>query len=753
MGRIEKSLPTINKAGFEKAPGNAVQTAAAASFAALLAKIDYLSANDIEDIRRAYRFADEAHLGQMRSSGAPYITHPIAVAGLCADWKLDAQALMAALMHDVLEDCGVTKIEMAEKFGVAVADLVDGLTKLEKLEFDNREENQAESFRKMLLAMARDVRVILIKLADRTHNMRTMADMPRSKWQRISRETADIYAPIAHRLGLNQTYRELEDLSLRFLRPWRYQTLTKAVDRARRRRSDLIERVKDDVLTALANHNIYANVQGREKTLTSVYKKMQEKHLSFSQVSDLYGFRVILPNVIDCYTALGLLHQIYKPVPGRFKDYIAIPKVNGYQSLHTTLVGPAGINIEIQLRTIEMDRVAEAGVAAHWLYKADDPDGEGNERLNAQWVQSMLDIQQETRDTAEFWDHIKIDLFPDSVYIFTPKGKILAMPRGATAVDFAYAIHTDVGQQAVSATINGEPAPLRSEIQNGDVVDIETASMSSPNPAWLTFVKTGRARSKIRNFLKQMAEDQSRALGEKLLRQSLRAEGFAQLPNENTDEEVWAKLLRFAGNKTSTELLSDIGLGKRIASMIAKKLTSLLIEQGLRPDMLLISTARFTQANDETVSQGVFSLDGSEGSSVLYAQCCSPIPGDRVLGYLGRGDGLAVHTEECPVGRRLVERDSERFLSVEWADEPSRAFESRLVVNVDNGKGVLARVAATLTSSEADITHVDMSGNDRNQVELHFTVAVRNRRHLADILRAVKRTPSVLRAHRQKSRA
>ncbi len=753
MGRIEKSLPTINKAGFEKAPGNAVQTAAAASFAALLAKIDYLSANDIEDIRRAYRFADEAHLGQMRSSGAPYITHPIAVAGLCADWKLDAQALMAALMHDVLEDCGVTKIEMAEKFGVAVADLVDGLTKLEKLEFDNREENQAESFRKMLLAMARDVRVILIKLADRTHNMRTMADMPRSKWQRISRETADIYAPIAHRLGLNQTYRELEDLSLRFLRPWRYQTLTKAVDRARRRRSDLIERVKDDVLTALANHNIYANVQGREKTLTSVYKKMQEKHLSFSQVSDLYGFRVILPNVIDCYTALGLLHQIYKPVPGRFKDYIAIPKVNGYQSLHTTLVGPAGINIEIQLRTIEMDRVAEAGVAAHWLYKADDPDGEGNERLNAQWVQSMLDIQQETRDTAEFWDHIKIDLFPDSVYIFTPKGKILAMPRGATAVDFAYAIHTDVGQQAVSATINGEPAPLRSEIQNGDVVDIETASMSSPNPAWLTFVKTGRARSKIRNFLKQMAEDQSRALGEKLLRQSLRAEGFAQMPNENTDEEVWAKLLRFAGNKTSTELLSDIGLGKRIASMIGKKLTSLLIEQGLRPDMLLISTARFTQANDETVSQGVFSLDGSEGSSVLYAQCCSPIPGDRVLGYLGRGDGLAVHTEECPVGRRLVERDSERFLSVEWADEPSRAFESRLVVNVDNGKGVLARVAATLTSSEADITHVDMSGNDRNHVELHFTVAVRNRRHLADILRAVKRTPSVLRAHRQKSRA
>lgn len=751
MGRVEKVTEVANTS--KQQPGSAVQSAAAASFAALLGKLDYLGESDIEDIRKAYKFADEAHLGQMRKSGAPYITHPIAVAGLCADWKLDAQALMAALMHDVLEDCGVTKIEMAERFGISVADLVDGLTKLEKLEFDSREENQAESFRKMLLAMARDVRVILIKLADRIHNMRTMGDMPRSKWGRISRETADIYAPIAHRLGLNVTYRELQDLSFRFLHPWRYQTLNKAVEKARRRRNDLIDRVKDEVLNGLANHNLYADIQGREKTLYSIYDKMNEKRLTFSQVSDLYGFRVILPKLTDCYTAMGLLHQLYKPVPGRFKDYIAIPKVNGYQSLHTTLVGPAGINIEIQFRTTEMDVVAESGVAAHWLYKAADPDSENSQKLGAQWVQSLLDIQQETRDAAEFWDHIKIDLFPDSVYVFTPKGKILSMPRGATLVDFAYAIHSDVGQRAVAATVNGEPVPLRSELQNGDVIEIETSSSSSPNPAWLSFVQTGRARSKIRNHLKLMEDDQSRVLGEKMLRQALRAEGIAQLPEDGEGHALlWEKVLRFTGNKTRDDLMADIGLGKRIASMVAKKTTALLIELGSRPDMLMITRERFAQPHGEVVSQGVLTLDGSEGATVQYAHCCSPIPGDKIVGYLGRGEGLAVHTDECPTGRRLLQRDKERFLQVEWADEPTRAFESKVLVTVDNGKGILAKVAAALTSAEADITHVEM-GSDRTQVELRFTVAVRHRRHLADVLRTAKRTPSVLRAQRLKPRA
>ncbi|MGH8847877.1 MAG: RelA/SpoT family protein, partial [Polaromonas sp.] len=499
----------------------AAANAAAASFAALTAKLDYMSAADIESVRRAYRFADEAHLGQLRNSGEPYITHPIAVAQQCAEWKLDAQALMAALLHDSIEDCGVTKPELIERFGAPVAELVDGLTKLEKLEFNTREENQAESFRKMLLAMARDVRVILVKLADRTHNMRTLGDAPRSKWTRISRETLDIYAPIAHRLGLNATYRELQDLSFQHLHPWRYATLTKALLRARGRRRDVIKRVKSEVESAFVNAHIPVHIYGREKTLYSIYRKMDEKHLSFAQVTDLYGFRIIVQDLTACYTAMGVLHQLYKPLPGKFKDYIAIPKINGYQSLHTTLVGPFGTNIEFQMRTEAMHVVAESGVAAHWLYKASDPNSDASQRLGAQWLQSLLDIQQETRDAAEFWDHVKIDLFPEAVYVFTPKSQIMAMPRGATIVDFAYAIHSDVGHRAVAAKVNGEQVPLRSELHNGDVIEIITAAVSSPNPGWLGFVRTGKARSKIRHYLKTMALEESQELGEKMLAQAL----------------------------------------------------------------------------------------------------------------------------------------------------------------------------------------------------------------------------------------
>ncbi|MDD5324670.1 MAG: RelA/SpoT family protein, partial [Polaromonas sp.] len=410
----------------------AAANAAAASFAALTARLDYLSAADIESIRQAYRFADTAHLGQLRNCGEPYITHPIAVAQQCAEWKLDAQALMAALLHDAIEDCGVTKPELIERFGAPVAELVDGLTKLEKLEFNTREENQAESFRKMLLAMARDVRVILIKLADRTHNMRTLGDAPRDKWSRISRETLDIYAPIAHRLGLNTAYRELQDLSFRHLHPWRYATLSKALLRARGRRRDAIKRVQSEVESAFARVGIPIQMDGREKTLYSVYRKMDEKHLSFAQVTDLYGFRIVVQSLTTCYTAMGVLHQLYKPLPGKFKDYIAIPKVNGYQSLHTTLAGPFGTNIEFQIRTEAMHVVAESGVAAHWLYKATDPESDASKQMGTQWLQSLLDIQQETGDAAEFWDHIKVDLYPDAVYVFTPRSKVMAMPRGAT---------------------------------------------------------------------------------------------------------------------------------------------------------------------------------------------------------------------------------------------------------------------------------------------------------------------------------
>jgi len=723
--------------------------AAAASFAALTDRLDYLGPEDIELVRRAYRFADEAHLGQLRNSGEPYITHPIAVAAQCAEWKLDAQALMAALLHDAIEDCGVTKAELIERFGAPVAELVDGLTKLDKLRFNTREENQAESFRKMLLAMARDVRVILVKLADRTHNMRTLDDAPREKWARISRETLEIYAPIAHRLGLNQTYRELQDLSFRHLRPWRYAVLAKAVAKARGRRRDLIQKVQQEVENSFAAAEMSVRIAGREKTLYSIYRKMVEKHLSFAQVTDIYGFRLIVPTVISCYTGLGILHQMYKPLPGKFKDHIAIAKLNGYQSLHTTLVGPAGVNIEFQLRTEAMHVVAESGVAAHWLYKAADPATVAtSDRLGAKWLQSLLDIQDETRDAAEFWDHVKVDLFPDAVYVFTPKSQIMALPRGATVVDFAYAIHSNIGDHTSAARINGDQVPLRTELKNGDVVEIITAPVSTPNPAWLGFVRTGRARSKIRHYLKTLAHAESEGLGEKLLAQALRAEGLGKLPEDDAENQpIWEKLLRFTGNRTRSELLTDIGLGKRIASIVAKRLMALLAERGAKPDALMLSRERF--AAGDAVSQGAVTLDGSENSSVRFALCCRPIPGDPIVGYLGHGEGLVVHTEECGVGQRLRYKDSERFFAVEWADDPVRTFEAGVVITVRNDKGVLARVAAALADAEADITHVEMADETpQDSTDLRFVIAVRDRTHLEAVLRAVRRTSSVLAAAR-----
>ncbi len=724
--------------------GPAAVSAAGASFAALVDRLDYLSPQDVDLVRRAYRFADEAHLGQMRKSGEPYITHPIAVAALCTEWKLDAQALAAALMHDSMEDCGVTKLELVEKFGAPVAELVDGLTKLDKLEFNTREENQAESFRKMLLAMARDVRVILIKLADRTHNMRTMGDMPRSKWGRISSETLEIYAPIAYRLGLNQIYRELQDLSFRHLRPWRYAVLSKAVIRARNRRRDLIQKVQSEVEAVFTQAGMPVRISGREKTLYSIYKKMDSKHLSFAQVTDIYGFRVIVPTVIDCYTALGFLHQLYKPVPGKFKDHIAIAKVNGYQSLHTTLVGPSGVNVEFQFRTEAMHLAAESGVAAHWLYKANAAANAQSERLGTQWLQSLLDIQDETRDAAEFWDHVKVDLFPDAVYVFTPKSQIMALPRGATVVDFAYAIHSRVGDHAVAARINGQQVPLRTELNNGDVIEVITAPVSAPNPAWLGFVRTGRARSKIRHHLKTLAQTESTQLGEKLLGQALRAEGIQKVPaDESAMQSLWDKLLRFTGNKSRADLLMDIGLGKRIASIVAKRLVVLLSELGEKPDALLLTRERFTA--HETVSQGAITLDGSENASVVYSRCCRPLPGDEIVGYLGRGEGLAVHRSECGSAARLRQKDSERFISVEWSDEPTRAFETAIEVTVVNGKGVLARIAGAMASAEADIVHVDMGQETaQDTAQLRFVLSVRDLQHLDTVVRQLRRTPAVI---------
>ena len=729
MGKTQNSFP--------RAP-EPVKTASS-GFSGLVEKLDYLSESEVAQVRQAYRFADEAHLGQLRGSGEPYITHPIAVASQCAEWKLDAQALMAALMHDAMEDCGVTKVELIEKFGSPVAELVDGLTKLDKLSFNTREENQAESFRKMLLAMARDVRVILIKLADRTHNMRTMGDMPRAKWGRIAQETLDIYSPIAHRLGLNQTYRELQDLSFRHLLPWRYGVLTKAVEKSRSRRRDLLKKVKAELEATFAAHGMPVRIAGREKSLYSIYRKMHDKHLSFAQV----------PEITDCYTALGLLHQLYKPVPGRFKDHIAIAKVNGYQSLHTTLVGPAGINVEFQMRTEAMHLVAESGVAAHWLYKVNASEGQANDRLGTQWLQSLLDIQDETRDAAEFWENVKVDLFPDAVYVFTPKSQIMALPRGATVVDFAYAIHSNVGDRTMAARINGEQVPLRTELKNGDVVEVVTAPSATPNPAWLSFVRTGRARSKIRHHLKTMQLTESEELGHKLLAQALRAEGIESFPDAQTHASTWDKLLRFTGSKNRQELLTDIGLGKRIANIVAKRLVLLLGDAGERPDALLLTRERFGEGNGH--GMGSIALDGSENASVKFALCCRPIPGDPILGYLGRGEGLVVHTAHCPVAARLQYKDGERFMGVEWSDEPTRAFEVDLAITVANGKGVMAKVAAALAAAEADIVHIEMVPDSAQDVkELHFVVAVRDRTHLDAVLAKLQRSPVVTRAQRSK---
>ncbi|MES2991280.1 MAG: bifunctional (p)ppGpp synthetase/guanosine-3',5'-bis(diphosphate) 3'-pyrophosphohydrolase [Pseudomonadota bacterium] len=731
-------------------PLPAAADAAAASFAALTHKLDYLDPADIKRVREAYRFADEAHLGQFRASGEPYITHPIAVAGLCAEWKLDAQAIMAALMHDAMEDCGITKIELIEKFGASVADLVDGLTKLDKLQFSTREESQAESFRKMLLAMARDVRVILIKLADRLHNMRTMDAMAASKRTRIAGETLEIYAPIAHRLGLNQTYRELQELSFQHLRPWRQAALSKAVQKARGYRRDIVERIQHDVERAFLQAKLPVQVFGREKTLFSIYKKMREKHLTFAQVNDIFGFRIVVTDLMQCYMALGVLHSLFKPLPGRFKDYIAIPKANGYQSLHTTLVSPLGTAVEFQIRTEQMHAVAEKGIAAHWLYKSGGAQVQEAQRLGAMWLQSLIDIQDETHDANEFLEHVKIDLFPDAVYVFTPKSKILALPRGATPVDFAYAIHTDVGDHTVAAKVNGEPVALRTELRSGDVVEIVSTAGARPNPAWLNFVRTGRARSKIRHYLKNMEQEESRDLGEKMLAQAIRAEGMHLPGSEPPDAALWQQLTRWSGNKTRDDLFTDIGLGRKIATIVAKRLARLMAEHGTKPDALTLTMGRYA-ADDAAPAQGMVLIDGSEGASVQLAPCCRPIPGDAIVGYLGRGEGLMVHTVECSVGKRLFERDSEHWMSVDWAEQPSRPFETAVTLLVTNGKGVLAQVAQAVSEAEADITHIEM-GNEpaAETTELQLLLSVRDRLHLADVMRTLKRAPSVQRVARVK---
>ncbi|SDE01386.1 RelA/SpoT family protein [Paraburkholderia lycopersici] len=702
----------------------------------------YLTPEEIKEVKAAFHFSDEAHLGQYRQSGEPYITHPVAVAEICAGWKLDAQSIMAALLHDVMEDQGVTKAELAERFGAKVAELVDGLSKLDKMEFRNREEAQAENFRKMLLAMARDVRVILVKLADRLHNMRTLGAVPPEKRRRVARETLDIYAPIAHRLGLNNTYRELQDLSFANFNPNRYATLEKAVKAARGNRREVVGKILEAVQRAIADAKIDAEVTGREKTIFSIYKKMRDKQLSFSQVLDVYGFRVVVESALECYTCIGALHALYKPVPGKFKDYIAIPKVNGYQSLHTTLVGPFGAPIEFQVRTRKMHEIAEAGVAAHWLYKNGGADLNDVQKRAHQWLKSLLDIQSEVGDSSEFLEHVKIDLFPDAVYVFTPKSKIMALPRSATALDFAYSIHSDLGNQCVAVKINNELLPLRTELKSGDIVEVITAPYSKPNPAWLGFVRTGKARSAIRHYLKTMRLTESVQLGERLVDQALKGYGY-QL--SEVTPEVWEKLVQWTGNKNRQEIFADIGLGRRVAAVMAKRIEVLM--SGQDADDAEHHPPR--DANAPAAPPVV--ITGTEGMSVQLSACCRPIPGDSIMGYIGIGLGMAIHTTDCRVAQRIHRRDPGRWIDVAWAPQPGRLFDVAVKVLVKNTKGVFARVAADITSADANIVHIAMDDDLAQESNLlRFVIQVSDRVHLANVMRRVRTNPDVMRITRER---
>jgi len=686
------------------------------------ARFGYLKPKDVARLAEAYRFSEAAHAGQRRQSGDPYISHPLAVAEILAGWHLDGQTLMAALLHDVTEDTSVTKDEISDTFGKPVAELVDGVSKLDRIEFQSAEDAQAENFRKMLLAMARDVRVILIKLADRLHNMRTLGAVAPAKRRRVARETMEIYAPIANRLGLNTLYHELQELAFSHMHPLRFKVLSKATAAARGNRREMIGRTLDAVTRKLAASGIPATVQGREKHVYSTYRKMIEKQLSFSEVHDIFGCRVIVADVPACYLALGALHALYKPIPGKFKDYIAIPKANGYQSIHTDLIGPYGVPLEVQLRTEQMHRLAESGVASHWLYKDDTDKLSDLQKQTHRWLQSLLEIQHQSGDPQEFLEHVKVDLFPDEVYVFTPKGRILSLPRGATAVDFAYAVHTDIGNRCVAAKVNGELVALRTELRNGDRVEIITASHAKPSPGWLQYVRTGKARSNIRHFLKTMQYEESAGLGERLLDQALR--GLKGTLAE-IDDASWERVVRDGGAHSREELLADIGLGKRLPAVVARRLL------------------KKSDSKDDLKAAGSVTIRGTEGVAVQLATCCRPIPGDAIVGSIKKGQGLVVHIDECRVIVRSRRNEPDQWIDVEWDPHTTRLFQAAINVTVENQRGVLAKVASEVAEAGSNIDSISMDEDRTVFTTMHFVLEVANRRHLARVMRAIRRLPDV----------
>jgi GTP diphosphokinase / guanosine-3',5'-bis(diphosphate) 3'-diphosphatase len=685
----------------------------------------YLPPDQVGRIRDAAEFGTSAHRGQKRLSGEPFIAHPVAAAAILADLRLDADTIVAAILHDVIEDTPTPKDQLAARFGAVVAEIVDGVTKLDQIKFKSREEAQAESFRKMLLAMVRDLRVILVKLADRTHNMRTIEAMAPARRRAIARETLEIYAPIAERLGLYNMKLELEDLGFKALYPRRYLVLERALKRARGNQKEFLKKIEQQLNTTLVKSDIAAQVVTREKHLYSIYRKMRRKRSSLNEIVDVYGIRVVVDRPDTCYRALGAVHAVFKPMPGRFKDYIAIPRVNGYQSLHTTLFGPNGVPIEAQIRTVDMHRVAEAGIAAHWKYKTGgDTDSTQQERTR-EWLSSLVSLQ-EAGSSEEFLESVKIDLFPDKVYVFTPKGQILRLPSGATVVDFAYAVHTDIGNRCVAAKLDRRLTPLRTVLRNGQTVEIITAKGATPNPSWVNFVVTAKARNAIRHYLKGLRRSEAIALGSKLLTQAL---GEFALTLEDVNEDVRGAALGELGMKDLDELYEKIGLGERLAPLVARRLLPAAPSPG------------------GTGTLAPLAIAGTEGLLVAYARCCFPIPYDAIFAFLSTGRGIVIHRENC-VNVEDYRKHPENWLPVSWQSSSDRLFSSEIRVQVVNRTGVLAAVAAAIASTETNIDHVSIDEQDSDNALLTFELRVRDRRHLARLMRVTRRMADVTRVTR-----
>ncbi len=685
----------------------------------------YLPDDQVATIVRAYEFGAAAHKGQTRKSGEPYITHPVAVAQELAEMHLDAEAICAAILHDVVEDTEATLEDIEEQFGEDVALIVDGVSKLDQIQFRSRAEAQAESFRKMMLAMIEDIRVILVKLADRLHNMATLDAMPSKKRKRIARETLDIYAPIANRLGINRLKVQLEDLGFLHLHPYRYKVLENALRKSKGSQKQIVRRISDQFAKAMAEDGIKGDIIGREKHLYSIYKKMAEKKRVLSDVVDVYGFRIIVDDVSTCYQTLGLVHQLYKPMPGRFKDYIAIPRINGYQSLHTTLFGPKGLPLEVQIRTRDMDRVAESGIASHWVYKADEKSDATPQRRAREWLANLAELQR-SGTSEEFLESVKVDLFPDKIYVFTPKGDIKPLPKGATTVDFAYAVHTDVGDRTVAAKINRQLVPLRTPLQNGQTVEIITARGAKPNPNWLTFVRSAKARTAIRQHMKNMRSTESVDLGRRLLDKSLKDLGSSL---RKVGKVRMAEALDKLSLNTADELFEQLGLGQRLAPLTARFLLG--DEDG--------------EERPEQVASLV--IAGTEGMVVSYAKCCYPLPGDDVMGYLTAGRGVVIHRNQCG-NLSNFRKQPEKWIAVSWEKNIERDFHCQIQCETRNRTGVLAEVAATIADSGSNIEQVEVISRHEDVSVLTFLLQVHDRIHLAQIMRRVRKMPNVIRVSR-----